>query len=410
MNLMIDKIDKTKVECLKQTQFKSRRCIWEVDNTLHCSVCGTCLDIKDQRDILKKLKIDQKNLTDYEIHGIVVQSCFSKNKLSLRLDKFLNQKYHYELAHFAEYEERDFVKVWQEHLKSGNICGLYWVAVTHRGISSDTLYTMFCEVHMLSHLNGGNIRKERAAYKRSTDFSSELSAKLKAEKKNSRSLSLQLKAAQEKCSQLEIKLFAHQTKLEKLIEIENSQEQIGELESRNQELERQNQELQQKLDLSCNESQDYLNLVEGLRQEKDLLLEQLSAQEEINRQLYLETDEILGQFNCDIAPCGKTAEEQKLCAKRVLVIGGLIKLKGYYKDMVEKQGGTFDYHDGYLHAGEKGLEERIKRSDIILCPSDFNSHGACYSVKKICKKLNKPYQILPSSSLNCISQALIESE
>ncbi|HEC36184.1 MAG TPA: DUF2325 domain-containing protein, partial [Anaerolineae bacterium] len=37
-----------------------------------------------------------------------------------------------------------------------------------------------------------------------------------------------------------------------------------------------------------------------------------------------------------------------------------------------------------------------------------NSHRACLSVKKICKKWEKPYYMLPSSSVSSISRALTD--
>ncbi|MCD4805265.1 MAG: DUF2325 domain-containing protein [Desulfobacterales bacterium] len=52
------------------------------------------------------------------------------------------------------------------------------------------------------------------------------------------------------------------------------------------------------------------------------------------------------------------------------------------------------------------MEGLVRRSDMVLCPVNCNSHNACLCVKKLCKKYCKPVQMLPSSSSSSISQAL----
>ncbi|MBW1740471.1 MAG: DUF2325 domain-containing protein [Deltaproteobacteria bacterium] len=105
--------------------------------------------------------------------------------------------------------------------------------------------------------------------------------------------------------------------------------------------------------------------------------------------------------------CDEQCPAFDLCAKRILIVGGITKLQAYYRKLIEEKGGVFEYHDGYMNGGKRGLETRVKRSDIILCPVNCNSHNACLSVKRLCRKHNKPVQMLSSASLSAISQALI---
>ncbi len=81
-------------------------------------------------------------------------------------------------------------------------------------------------------------------------------------------------------------------------------------------------------------------------------------------------------------------------------------MQAYYRDLIEQKGGIFEYHDGYMNGGKRGLEGQVKRSDIVLCPVNCNSHGGCLSVKKLCQKHNKPVQMLSGASLSAISQAI----
>ncbi|MDO7786318.1 DUF2325 domain-containing protein [Desulforamulus aquiferis] len=95
-----------------------------------------------------------------------------------------------------------------------------------------------------------------------------------------------------------------------------------------------------------------------------------------------------------------------LCPKRILLVGGITKLKAVYKDIIEGSGGEFEYMDGYMKGGDKALDNKIKRCDMVLCPVDCNSHNACLSVKKLCKKHKKPFHMLKSSSISGISMAV----
>ncbi len=95
-----------------------------------------------------------------------------------------------------------------------------------------------------------------------------------------------------------------------------------------------------------------------------------------------------------------------LSGKRILIVGGISKIKAFYRRLIEEKSAVFEYHDGW---GKHGLEGLIRRSDMVLCPVNCNSHNACLSVKKLCKKYCKRVQMLPNSSLSSISQALLRN-
>ncbi len=73
-------------------------------------------------------------------------------------------------------------------------------------------------------------------------------------------------------------------------------------------------------------------------------------------------------------------------------------------------GGEFHYHDGYMKNANAGLEAKVKRCDLVLCPVNCNSHTACRKVKQLCSRYNKPLKILSSTSLSAVTQALIQTE
>jgi len=84
-------------------------------------------------------------------------------------------------------------------------------------------------------------------------------------------------------------------------------------------------------------------------------------------------------------------------------------MKDSYRRLVEGRGGIFEYHDGRLHGGGKGLENSFKRADVVLCPVNCNSHGACLLVKSLGKKHKKPVHMLPGFGLATVSRAMAEN-
>jgi hypothetical protein len=377
-----------------------RKRIWEIAEGYACSVCGTCLSLEEQKTILKKVLMEYRNLPDYEIHAIMVQSLNCENKLSRRLDNRLNAKYRYEISQYGDSDEERFRQVWRERLPAGDICGLYWVAVTHNGLSEKTLEEIYCDVHMLSHLQSGKLQKERAEKARLLQAKSDLAAKLQQEKQRRKELAEALTQSEKTRRSLEIKV----RNLEKSLPAD-----IRDLTNANtaaDTLVQENRELSFRLAQMENNLHNSFKHLQDLEKEKEAAASQLRVQKEINLQLCREIEYFRRDQHCDKAACAGDECCCNLCEKRVLIVGGITKLRTFYRNVVENLGGRFEYHDGYLQAGEKELECLIKKSDIILCPVDCNSHGAALSVKKICTRINKPYQMLASSSLSSISSAL----
>ncbi len=113
-----------------------------------------------------------------------------------------------------------------------------------------------------------------------------------------------------------------------------------------------------------------------------------------------------GKRSLECQRCDSSCPMYGICHKRVLMVGGITRIKDRYRQVVEEQGGLFAYHDGYMNSGSKQLERRLKKADLIVCPVTCNSHGACSMVKKLGKKYNKPVHLIASSSLTALSQVV----
>lgn len=111
---------------------------------------------------------------------------------------------------------------------------------------------------------------------------------------------------------------------------------------------------------------------------------------------------------CILEACSPGCPSFDLCRKRVLIVGGLSRMEESYRRFVEGLGGIFEYHDGRLRGGVKALENSFKRADVVLCPVNCNSHGACLLVKRLGKKHRKQVRMLPGYGLSTVSRAMTE--
>ncbi len=113
-----------------------------------------------------------------------------------------------------------------------------------------------------------------------------------------------------------------------------------------------------------------------------------------------------GSGSCCDRDCNETCPSFDVCSKRVLIVGGVERMETLYRQVIEGGGGELDYHSGSLQGGTRQLEKSLRRADIILCPVNCNSHGACIKVKNLAKKHNKTCYMLPNGSMSTLSRLL----
>ncbi len=109
---------------------------------------------------------------------------------------------------------------------------------------------------------------------------------------------------------------------------------------------------------------------------------------------------------CGDGSCDERCPAFELCRKRVLIVGGVERMEALYRTLIEGRGGELDYHSGHLRNGIDSLKRSLCRADIILCPVNCNSHGACLKVKELAKKHKKTFYMLPNGSLSTLSRLL----
>jgi len=382
----------------------NRRAVWDVNSFYHCSTIGTCLTLSEQKKILKKEKIDIRNRSSYQIHCIVLSNIETENRLSRKINNLLDRKYQNEIVDFSDLKEQDFLSIWNRRLKTGQICGMYWAAISSRRCSDRMLMKLFGDVHMLSHLNGGEIRGSLQEADRIKDENIMLKEDLRQEKKIKKRMMKNMYALERNLTNMNDKYRDVIIENRKLIETLADETFGGTIEK----LEAENKALRDCCEQNENRLKNYKISIASLRDKKRAMKSELSLLRKNSDILARELSDAIERVLASCQQCDKSCPAFDLCQKRILIVGGIEKMKALYRDLIEGKGGAFDYHDGYMHGGEGILREKVERSDFVLCPVDVNSHNACLSVKKICKKTDKPYWMLSSSSLSSITQSLAQ--
>ena len=176
-------------------------------------------------------------------------------------------------------------------------------------------------------------------------------------------------------------------------------------ENRQKALEVENQELQEKLTYFETSLKKEKRMVASLRDQNIRLSAELEHQRQLAGRFRQEAREFIDDV-FTVNHCGEACPSFDLCKKRVLIVGGLTRMESLYRELIENSGGIFEYHDGYMKKGVRSLESRLRRADVVLCPVNCNSHGACSVVKNLAKKHNKTVHMLANSSLSTVFRVI----
>lgn len=377
--------------------------LWEIEYFFKCPVIGTCLDITEQKQILKKTGVSLKKKSHFEIHETLVGSSESENRISRKIDCLLNRKFKKEITAFYNLKEDDFIELWKNHFKDGHIESVLWVTAIRPDLSEKVRKAIFGDIHMGMHLNAGQNREVRQYLARQQEENRRLTQRLKEAIGTRRDIIKQNEKLEKELSE------SHNTS--SLLEKKSQELELELLEllefSLVARLRTENQQLQANLRKLQGEVKDFQQQLDALQGQNSRLLSKLDKQRNLNGHLRTEMERTTAQiFSLD--QCDETCPSFDLCQKRILIVGGITKMEALYRQLIEENGGIFEYHDGYMKGGIKGLENQVRRADMVLCPTNCNSHTACLAVKKMGKKYGTPIQMLAGSSLTSISNTLME--
>ena len=157
---------------------KRRTQIWELHQSLHCSIIGTCLSSGELRRLLVRLEVQgAETADDHDLHilGVLLAGRAGAKQLQKALDRrhqaFLNQ--------FAKAKDATALSaLWEDALARGDIPGAYWALLTHPAATDAMVKDVFGQVHMLSHLVGAANRADIRRLRQLEEDNAALAAKL----------------------------------------------------------------------------------------------------------------------------------------------------------------------------------------------------------------------------------------
>jgi len=378
-------------------QATRRRKIWDLSESLHCSIVGTCLSAGELRQLLVKIGTDgAETASDHDLHGKAVLCARNRDDASRLLNKALDKRHRVALHQFAKAKSEAAVAgLWSEAVKRGDIPGAYWAVLTHPAATEALIRRAFGDVHMLSHLVGTANRADIRRLHRLEQEQAALLAKIERQQAQLR----------EAVMTRDAKLRALADELSRRIEAEAAGGKRDEAPSQAAALSALVADRERRL------------AAEASRRERaERRLEQATAArgeaEEACRRALSERDALrreLAAAEENLAALIDGAEGAgalDLGGLSVLYIGGRPSQVSHLRAVSERASARFLHHDGGIDERSGLLPGLISRADVALFPVDCISHEAALAVKRLCRQSGKPWIPLRSASLAAFLAAI----
>lgn len=382
------------------------RRLWELPQNLRCPVVGTCIRDRELRKILTKSGFRAKQYSSFQLHVQVMNRMEGENPISRKVDAALQRKYRDSVAEFGEMAEDEFLALWRERLKGreADFVDLFYVSSIRSDFSDAAAMEIYGDIHMMGHAQtrkavsaGQQLAEERRRAEQAETRWKKERERSQCLKEKNQALNADLREAHARITELSFSnacLRKCQDSRKRETPAPPSPcpaEELGRLKTENRRMGKE------------------LNRVEREKRKLQIELFELRT---LRDQLSGEIETLIARFG-EMAGCQAQTpppecreEDCATCSKRILIVGGMTRIRHLYQALVESRGGVFDYHDGYMQNGNRDIDAQVRRSDIVICPVNCNSHGACRKIKHLCKKYEKPFKMLPSASLSAITEAL----
>lgn len=386
------------------TKQNSRKKLWQLHTSFHCSVIGTCLTLEELRFIAKNhLPAASQNAPDHELHSAFVYLAKQADGVIRQCQKRLDKKFNTIIKQSSRIKDSaELLTIWEAALQSGNIAGTYWMIVTHPATDPRLLERAFGEVHMLSHLSGASARSDIKVL-----------GKLRKDKHTAEA------ALAKSTLAYNLRLTKKQNEIDRLkkikIQLEQDTLEIGQLRKRVDVLESDERVQQlnktiQSISENLYTTTEQFNLLKKQNQTLQIDLKNAHKRTTFFRQEIFEKERsITDKSSPNSAPhkhCLQNCPINNLEGRNILYVGGRANQCPHFKALVEENNGSFTYHDGGKEDSRQKLNGALAQADAILCPTDCVSHDAYKRVKQHCHKKAKQLIMISHSSLSSFTQGL----
>jgi hypothetical protein len=365
---------------------RQRSKLWEFGTNLHCSIIGTCLSTGELRQALLKIgRREASGATEHDVHASAVLIAGKHQDGAKLLHKVLDRRHRVAISQFDRAKTVAEVRaLWQEASKRGDIPGAYWAALTHPATNEALVRDIFAEVHMLSHLVGAANRADICRLRALETEKAELEATLARKDEQLR----EIVTARDQALR---ELVARGEQSSAVVRVSPRDDGLAtELKSRLARSETRRERLERRL----GEARAALKTEREARR----------AAEEREIELRHELDAIetgLAGLSSDPANDHVPVLDLKL-----LYVGGKQARVEHLRDLAERAGAEFLYHDGGVEDRRGMLAGLVSRADVVLFPVDCISHAAMLEVKRLCRQAGKTFLPLRGSGLAAFCAAL----
>ena len=362
---------------------RQRSKLWEFGSNLHCSIIGTCLSTAELRQIFLKIgRKEAAGATEHDIHASAVLIAGKHHEGAKLLHKALDRRHRVAISQFDKAKTVEEVRaLWQEASKRGDIPGAYWAALTHPATNDASVREIFAEVHMLSHLvgaaNRADIRRLRQLEEEKADLEARLARK-EGQLLDANSARDQALRGLE--ARVEPPPPVPPAPLENGVAAAELKSRLARCETRRERVEAELAELRTVL----------------------------AAEREARRDAEAREAVLHGELEAIEASLGNEAilGAMPRLDLTLLYVGGQPARVGHLRDLAERAGAAFLYHDGGVEERGGLLPGLVSRADAVLFPVDCISHAAMLRLKRLCRQAGKKFLPLRSAGLAPFCAAL----
>jgi len=374
--------------------------IWELSDTLHCSIIGTCLSNAELRHVLVRLNAKGVESADeHELHVLGVMLAGRRESGAKLLQRALDRRHGLAIKQYARAKDEETLRrMWDESVRSGDIPGAYWALLSHPVASDAIVRKAFRDVHMLSHLVGAANRADIRRLRQLEEDIGVLTGKLDRQQQQLRDGFTSRDETIRQLKQMLIHKVEQSTDAAALgadagSKIEALRSVIAELNRKLGQETARREKLEQRLQAVSASLQKMEAALRTTADERDALVRDLGLVEDrLSELLQSSDDNVEGSL--------------ELAGRTILYVGGRANQIPQLKAMVERMGARFLHHDGGIEHSAALLPGLVGRADHLFFPVDCISHDAVATIKKLCRQLERPYHPLRTASLATLVASL----
>lgn len=372
----------------------------ELDRNWYCTIIGSCLSMGELRALATRLgvRFNTPAPSDYEVHTGMIRLAAQERSVAKALTKLLDRKHGVALTRFRRaVGAADLERLWHEAVERGDVSGACWAVMSHPATNDDLRNLVFGEVHMLSHQIGAASRVDlRRIHQLERDKAALEDKVARQQERLGNEIGSRDAALRELRQRLEGEMAEHR----RLAHAEAAAAELDGLRAMVADLQRHLAAEAGARRVAQSEARDSARARADLA---DRLAASQAEAAEARAELAAVEARLLG--DC-VAECDRACGRPDLCGRCILYVGGRAGHVQHLRRIVEECNGTLVHHDGGFEESMGRLSGLLGAADTVMFPVDCVSHMAHDQMKRLCKRLEKPFVPVRRSGLGAFMRAL----